>query len=125
MSCSFSAVAVPRRQVDPLAVAPFVEPVPRLVVLVRVRVRVRVRLRVRVRIRVRAGLRVRVGVIGFQPLPRLGAGDGARARPLGLTDLVAPRGVPDLYQAQVLHLVRVRGGVGPPGEGEGRGWGWG
>ena len=59
---------------------------------------------VRVRVRVRA----RVGVIGFQPLPRLGAGDGARARPLGLTDLVAPRGVPDLYQAQVLHLVRVR-----------------
>ena len=71
MTCAFSAVAVPRRQVDPLAVAPFVEPV-----------------------------------------PRLRAGDGAWARPLGLTDLVAPRGVPDLYQAQVLHLVRVRGGVG-------------
>ena len=63
-------------------------------------------------VRVRVRVRVRVGVIGFQPLPRLGAGDGARARPLGLTDLVAPRGVPDLYQAQVLHLVRVRGGVG-------------
>ena len=59
-------------------------------------------------VRVRVRVRVRVGVIGFQPLPRLGAGDGARARPLGLTDLVAPRGMPDLYQAQVLHLVRVR-----------------
>lgn len=61
MAGAVSAVAVPRRQVDALAAAPPVKPV-----------------------------------------PGLGPRDGARARPLRLTDLVAARGVPHLYQAQVL-----------------------
>jgi len=57
------AVAVPRAQVDPLALAP-----------------------------------------ALHPVPGLGGRYGARARPLRLTNLIPSLGVPDLNQAQVLHL---------------------